>query len=768
MKILIDNEEVVSGKDFTITEEMLNTPSVILNNVYPKTWENDKDYISRFYYPKDYSKCKIIQGEEIDFEILGETIQEGTPTPDSPKPIINKTGTITETIGGLPYQFNLGNIELCKIGNYQDSIKKSTGKNLFDKNAVELGKIVSRTNGTLSDAANYNASDYIPMKENTTYTLTARNFNRWYSACYDENKNYIGYVENEATFTTISGTKYMRFSVYNNLMDTAMINEGSTALPYEPYGVGKWYVEKKTRHISLAVADMDNSDDYPGWRGVPYLHDDYPNKNTPKFPSTIQSNIGGGEYHYGLNTNATNSLLFLNKGTWGLTQTQWKTNYPNLVVELYYGLQTPYYEEITDPILLKQLNSVGKELIFCGVVKNSGKISLNPRYPHFCDLQILDFKMFLSEIILDFVIANKTVEEAIQQVTSFISSYGFVVGNIELNNPNEMIGAYSTKDKSPYDVFNYIADITQSRWTTRMVDQNTVAIDFYNPELMEQGTAIEYTTQWFEDNKIDDISYSYGTYDYRNKQIMTSDEVMANISSTESIYANGYQTQYNTEKKIGNVSSVTLNGISKTITTNENKELGQTADFYYTVGNNYIESETPLSAGDTIVIDYIAIVQGRQIITNSTEINRVANSTGRNGTLARYENRNDATTSDELQKIGQSYIKYKGTPEIKLNISTRNNIWEIGQKVEFNAPITELSTEYMVKRKDVKYIATIDTIFYTYELTSSFNSEREINYFDNQRAKNKGNIGDGEYIARNIDIEINSLIYFYDTEIVEN
>lgn len=409
-----------------------------------------------------------------------------------------------------------------------------------------------------------------------------------------------------------------------------------------------------------------------------------------------------------------------------------------------------------------------ENLLFCGVVKNSGKISLNPRYPHFCDLQILDFKMFLSEIILDFVIANKTIEEAIQQVTSFISSYGFVVGNIQLNNPNEMIGAYSTKDKSPYDVFNYLADITQSRWTTRMIDQNTVAIDFYNPELMEQGTTIEYTAQWFEDNKIDDITYSYGTYDYRNKQIMTSDEVMANISSIESIYANGYQTQYNTEKKIGNVSSVTLNGTSKTITTNENKELGQTADFYYTVGNNYIESETPLSAGDTIVIDYIAIVQGRQIITNSTEINRVASSTGRNGTLARYENRNDATTSDELQKIGQSYIKYKGTPEIKLNISTRNNIWEIGQKVEFNAPITELSTEYMVKRKDVKYIATIDTIFYTYELTSSFNSEREINYFDNQRAKNKGNIGVGENIPRNIDLEINSLIYFYDTEIVEN
>ena len=44
-------------------------------------------------------------------------------------------------------------------------------------------------------------------------------------------------------------------------------------------------------------------------------------------------------------------------------------------------------------------------------------------------------------------------------------------------------------------------------------------------------------------------------------------------------------------------------------------------------------------------------------------------------------------------------------------------------------------------------------------------SESEINYFDNQRAKMSGNIGDGEYIARNIDIENSMNIIFYDTTI---
>lgn len=406
-------------------------------------------------------------------------------------------------------------------------------------------------------------------------------------------------------------------------------------------------------------------------------------------------------------------------------------------------------------------------LLFCGVVKNTGDISLNPREPHYCSLQILDFKMFLSEVVLDFVIANKTITEAIQQVVDYISSYGFVVGNISLLNPNEMIGAYSTKDKSPYDVFQYIADITQSRWTTRMIDQDTVAIDFYDPSLMPQGTEIEYTQEWFENNKINDMSFNYGTYDYRNKQIMTSDEVFANITSQETIVANGYQTQYQTEQKIGNVSSIKVDGVSKTFITNDEKELGETADFYYTPNNNYIESDNPLGIGQVIVVEYVSIVQGRQIIINQNEISRIASSTGRNGTLARYENRNDATTSSELQLIGESYIKYKGVPEINLKIDTMSNIWNVGERVNFIAPINDLSTEYMVKKKIINYIASIDEIFYSYELNSSFNSEDLINYFDNQRAKAKGNIGEGEFVARNIDIENTANIIFYDTQVDE-
>ena len=114
MKIRIANEEVLASNDFTINQEMLNTPSVILNNVYPKTWELDKDYTSRFYHPDDYSQCQIVEdhealpGENVEgtnFQInvdntlqsnithlKGQTTQNGTPTPTTPIPIETTTG----------------------------------------------------------------------------------------------------------------------------------------------------------------------------------------------------------------------------------------------------------------------------------------------------------------------------------------------------------------------------------------------------------------------------------------------------------------------------------------------------------------------------------------------------------------------------------------------------------------------------------------------------------------------------------------------------
>lgn len=405
--------------------------------------------------------------------------------------------------------------------------------------------------------------------------------------------------------------------------------------------------------------------------------------------------------------------------------------------------------------------------IFTGVVANSGEISLNPRDPHYCDLEIVDYTTFLSESkTLDFVIANKTIQQAIEMIINEISEYGFALGNVDLESANDLMGSYSTLDKTAYDVFNYISDITGCRWFTRPVGDK-VYIDFYDASSLPSGSPIEYTKEYWEANNIDDISYSYNSYDYRNRQVMTADKVLATSTQREVISIPSNADSFLTGYEIGNIVSITTNGVESSFATNNDKDIGVIADYYYTSGNNTITSNETMGTGTLIIIEYYPMVKGREVITNQEEIMRVANSTGTSGKIARYEKRSDTTDSGELQKIGSSYLKYKGVPSIQLTISCESFNWELGQQVHFNAPIEDLNTDYLVKKISINYIATINKIFYTYTLDSSFNEETEINYFDNQRYKKEGNIEEGSYIDRNIDIESMAQIIFYDTELIE-
>lgn len=419
-----------------------------------------------------------------------------------------------------------------------------------------------------------------------------------------------------------------------------------------------------------------------------------------------------------------------------------------------------YYPEDYSKCVIYDDNN---NLLFCGVAKRTGNISLNPRQFHGCDIQILDFKTFLSEgETLDFVIKDKTVLEAIQMVIEAISDYGVILGNVEINGANDIIGAYSTAEKTAYDVFNYLASITQSRWTTRLIDDTKIAVDFYDPEEMEEGTTLEYTKEFFEEQNIVDIQYSYSASDYRNKQVMLSDEVYADVNYTEQKLTDGYNKIYQVENNIYGLISVIANEVYLTIATKEEKELGIEADVYYSAGSNQIEFENLYPANTQITITYTPLVKGRQVIINSDEINRISGNTGRKGVVARYENRNDAISSDELQAIGQSYIRYKGSAEITLTVKTKNNrLWNVGEKVSIQEmPLSNLNIDYMVKSRESEMILTTGDIFYTFVLTSSFNSENAINYFDNQRAKANGNIQSGDFIDRNIDVENSATIIF--------
>jgi hypothetical protein len=411
-------------------------------------------------------------------------------------------------------------------------------------------------------------------------------------------------------------------------------------------------------------------------------------------------------------------------------------------------------------------------LIFAGIVKNSAEISLRPTEPKYCSLQILDYKTLLSEgQCLDIVIPEDTIQNQIESVINYISDYGFVIGNIQLTNPNEIAGAYSTLDKTPYDVFQYFAEITGAKWFTRMIDENTLAIDFYSPELMPYVPDIEYTQEYFEENNIIDMNFSFGTLDYRNKQVILSDQVFSSIDTTDTIIATSEQNQFTLSGIVGNLKQVFVNGVAQSIGTSKDKELGIYADFYYKIGENTIESSINQPNGAEIRAIFTSLIKGRQVVSNVDEIERITSQIGRNGTIARYETRNDVSSNKALIQIAQSYLKYKGKPEILLTIKTQNkDLFNVGQQVYFNmTQLPILAQDYMIKSKEINIIKSGDyqNVFYTYTLCSNYDSENAINFFDNQRRKRSGNIDENEFITRNIDIDNEVNIIFDNLSIQE-
>ena len=418
-----------------------------------------------------------------------------------------------------------------------------------------------------------------------------------------------------------------------------------------------------------------------------------------------------------------------------------------------------------------------EELIFSGIVKNTNNISLNPREPKYCSLQILDYKTLLSEgKTLDFVISNKTIKEAIEMVIDAVSGYGFEKGNINILNPNEIIGTYSTENKTAYDVLQYLADISGAKWNCRRKDDTTMAIDFYDPSLLPKGKDIKYTTEWACENNLVDLKFNYGTRDYRNKQIILSDEVIGDIEYNETLVSDGMSKDFIVANNIAKISSIEIDGEIQSVSTKEEKEIGVYADFYYGVNTNTLSSNKILPYGALINVKYIPVIKGREVVQNDNEIDRISNQLDIDGVISRYESRNDETDSNKLLAIGSTYLRYKGEAEITLTLKTHNkDLYQVGQMVYFDAPIDELKKEYMVKSKEINiyvnngYGDNLDyyDVFYTYTLSSSFNSEKAINWFDNQRNKLAGNIKDDEYISRNIDINNTNTIIWDNLQVNE-
>lgn len=142
----------------------------------------------------------------------------------------------------------------------------------------------------------------------------------------------------------ISGWDSVKVTVSNN----SESHDYNLTLPETIYGgtvdavtgVGS----DETLFMELAIADMNNSEDFPGWKGVPDVIKCVGSGWNKPLDNEhfVLSNINSKANKIGINTNnPNNTLIFLQKNEFGLTQSQWKEQYPDLVVQFCLKLATP-------------------------------------------------------------------------------------------------------------------------------------------------------------------------------------------------------------------------------------------------------------------------------------------------------------------------------------------------------------------------------------------------------------------------------------------
>ena len=149
-----------------------------------------------------------------DYTISGNTLQDGTPTPEAPVDVVGCG---------------------ARTGNLFDYLTMTNGSSGYLKN-----------DGTINPAESWEITKYIPVS-GKSFTLVFDGINATPSMCaYDLSKNFItGVSYNNNSIVHISSESniaYIRFSYksasHPNPTDLSilMLNAGSTSLPYVPYG----------------------------------------------------------------------------------------------------------------------------------------------------------------------------------------------------------------------------------------------------------------------------------------------------------------------------------------------------------------------------------------------------------------------------------------------------------------------------------------------------------------------------------------------------
>lgn len=341
-----------------------------LNNV--RTSEINYEYIS--FYPKNEATFNKIFSR---FNVMVER---------------NTTATPYEEHKEQTYPINLGSMELCKIGDYQDVIKRSSGKNLIDLNK-HTNTLASNT--TILSPNSFQCENtgtwqgrvilsFLNLKANTEYTFSMKSTSAQSILSFVRGiKNgtstalitsmYVPYLPstfNTSDYDEIQIDMYARGNGGSNGTITVYdieLFEGSytkTTIPaFEPYGK-VWH---KYGAIGKVVLDGNTNFGYQNDRFI-YNSNDILKQTIENRTIIVLSNYYKGKlstYRDGVENNniakviGDNNQIAIHDDRYTVVsdfQTWLSTH--NLI--LYFVLATPVVTEITDTTLIEQLDNLEK------------------------------------------------------------------------------------------------------------------------------------------------------------------------------------------------------------------------------------------------------------------------------------------------------------------------------------------------------------------------------------------------------------------------
>lgn len=222
------------------------------------------------------------------------------------------------------------------------SKKQLSGSNSLDKNALELINVKIDAPQNLPKTYTFNSGDYTfcTLALNNSTNTDISNDLKAQLEVGTVATEFQEHTETSSTIPTPNGLCGIKVSSGGNYVD----ENGQQWLCDEivKYADGSGKRIERIKHYSLAVTDMNNSEDFPGWLNVEDLAEVFGSGRNEELTSQLLINVGN---RFSINTDS--NLIFLRKSVYNLTQTEWKTKYPDLIVEIYAMRATPIITDLS-------------------------------------------------------------------------------------------------------------------------------------------------------------------------------------------------------------------------------------------------------------------------------------------------------------------------------------------------------------------------------------------------------------------------------------